>query len=57
MAMVLVTQPRLSVTMTFGDPCSLLCITLSILPYSPSGWAGGFASLNTHTFSAIVEGS
>ncbi len=56
MVMVPVIQPRLSVTTTFGDPYSFLCITLSVFLYFPSGWDGRFASLHTHTFSATVEG-
>ena len=50
-------QPRISVITIFGDPYSFLSITMSVLPWFPSGWDGGFASLNTHTFSATVEGS
>jgi len=50
-------QPNISVITAFGDPCSFLVITISVFPWFPSGWDGGFASLNTHTFSATVEGS
>lgn len=50
-------QPRISVITAFGDPYSFLSITISVFPWFPSGWDGGFASLNTHTFSATVEGS
>ena len=49
-------QPRLSVSTTFGDPYSFLCITLSLFPYFTPGWDGEFASLNMHTFSATVDG-
>ena len=54
--MVLETEPRLSVTTTFGDPYLFLCITLSRFPYFPFGWDGRFASLHTHTFPATVKG-
>lgn len=57
MVMVLEIQPRLSVTTIFGDLYSFLCIALSVFPQFPPGWNGGFASLNTHTFSATVEGN
>lgn len=50
-------QPHISVITTFGDACSLLHITISVIPWVSLGWDGGFASLNTHTFSATVEGS
>lgn len=50
-------EPYVSVITAFGDACSFLYITISVFPWLPSGWDGGFASLNTHTFSATVEGS
>ena len=50
-------QPHISVIPAFGDACSFLYITISVFPWFPSGRDGGFASLNTHTFSATVEGS
>lgn len=56
MAIVLLIKPRLSVSTTFGDHCWIFCITLSIIPYFSSRWDGGFATLDTHNFSATVEG-
>ncbi len=50
-------QPHISVITAYGDPYSLLFITISVFPWFPSGWDGGFASLNTPAFSATVEGS
>ena len=57
MAAKLEFQPYISVITAFGDPCSFLFITISVFPRFPSGWDGGFATLNTHNFSATVEGS
>ncbi len=57
MATKLEFQPRISVITAFGDPVSFLFITISVFPWFPSGWHGGFASLNTHSFSATVEAS
>lgn len=56
MVKVPIIQPRLSITTTFGDLCSFLCITLSIFLYFLFGRDGGFVSLYTHTFSATVQG-
>jgi len=50
-------QPHISVKTVFGDPCSFLSITISVFPSFLSGWDGGFTSLDTHIFSATVEGS
>jgi len=50
-------QPHISVITTLGEPYSFLFITMSVFPWFPSEWDGGLAFLNTHAFSATVEGS